>query len=223
MSLYVSGHYPTINGRDIPRNPVIKIYFNQELFTSSVDYRVISVHDALYNTIPGDVSWDYTQAGTPSGIASVLTYTPSILLDINKKYSVYVHKEPDSVISKYDEGLLDTYRFSFITGSGTVLNEDPTVLEQLYIDLQHAIDIGDYEEAARIQDLIDQYEGGSLSGELPVEEVVEELSVVSTYPTNEQANVTGLKFIEINFNDTLEASGVALGEYISVVSKNVLE
>ena len=221
--LFVSGHYPAINQTNVPRNPVIKVYLNTEILTSSVNYRVISVHDQLYSTIPGTASWDYSNKGTASGRANILTFTPEILLDTNKEYSVYVHKEPDSVISKWNDQLQDTYKFSFVTGSGTTEYSQPTVLEQLYIDLEHAINIGNYAEAAKIQALIDQNESGSLSGSLPKPEVVVELNVDSTYPTNEQANVTGLKFVEINFNDVVASSGIAFSDYITVIPRNVLE
>lgn len=223
MSLYVSGHYPPINGVNVPRNATIKVTFNTAFVTSSVNYRVISVHDQLYNSVPGTVSWDYTNQGTPSGICNILTFTPTILLDTNKEYSVYVHKEPDSVINRWNDQVQDTYKFSFITGSGTVQHTTPTSLEQLYIDRQHAIDIGDYEEAARIQNLIDQYEAGSLSGTIPVPQVVVDLNTVSTYPINEQANVEGLRFVKIDFNGAVFNSGISMSDYISLSYRNVLE
>ena len=224
MSLYVSGHYPAINQQNVPRNPTIKVTFDQELVTSSINYRVISVHDSLYATIPGTAGWDYSNRGTTSGIANILTFTPTVLLDSNKKYTVYVHKEPDSVISKWNDSVADTYKFTFYTGEGTVEVDEPTVIEQLYIDLQKALDEENYSEAAKIQELIDQYESGTIpSGEVPEEEVVEVLNVTSTYPINEQSNVKNLKFIEVEFNDVLNSSGIALGDYISVAYKNVLQ
>jgi len=223
MALYVSGHFPTINQQGVTRNPVVKVYFNKELHTSSVNYRTISMHDELYSTVPGTASWDYTQKGTPSGIANILTFTPSIYLASETEYSVYIAKQPDSVISLDDEQLTDFYKFSFVTGSGTTEYTDPSVTEQLEIDLQHAIDEENYTEAAGIQDLIDQYDAGSLSGSLPEAEVVDPLNVNSTYPINEQTNVSDMAFIEIEFNDTLASSGVAVGDYITVTKQNVLD
>jgi hypothetical protein len=223
MALYVSGHYPNINQRFVPRNPTIRVYFNNELSTSSIDYRVISVHDRMYATVPGTVSWDYTSRGTQSGIASILTFTPTVMLDSETRYNVYVHKQPDSVISMWNEQLVDTYKFTFYTGSGTIASAVPTAIEQLEIDKQHAIDIGNYTEAQRIQDLIDQYTAGTLSGTIPEPTVISSLILNSTYPTNEQPNVTDLRFIELRFNDTIYASGVAIKDYVDVAYHSVLQ
>tara|TARA_Y100000310_G_scaffold339988_1_gene434374 strand:+ start:792 stop:1490 length:699 start_codon:yes stop_codon:yes gene_type:complete len=229
--LFVSGHYPAISEHNVPRNPIIQVIFNEELVTSSIDYRVISLHDRLYSTIPGNPGIEYTNQGTTSGIANILTFTPSILLDANTRYNVYVNKKPDSVLSVTDEQLDDSYKFSFYTGSGTLEVTDPTPYEQLCIDIEHAIDIGDYEEAARLQAIKD---GATESGVLPAPvvpsgvppvEKVEELQVVSTYPTNEQPNVSlsNLKFVEIKFNDVPVTSGISLDDYISIAYKGVLE
>lgn len=222
MALYVSGHWPAINQRDIPRNPTVKVYFNTEFVTSSVDYRVISMHDRMYATVPGTVSWDYSTRGTPSGYPDILTFTPSIMLNSETRYNVYVHKQPDSVISKWNEQLNDTYKFTFYTGSGTIASMVPTALEQLIIDRQTALDQGNYTEAQRIQDLIDQYNAGSLSGTIPVPTQISGLMLLSTYPTNEQPNMDGLRFIQLRFNDVIYASGVAIKDYIDVTYTPVL-
>ena len=74
----ITNHYPAINETDVPRNPVIKVYFNRELNISSITYRSISIHDSLYATVPGDVEYDYSDGGTSSGVANILTFTPSI-------------------------------------------------------------------------------------------------------------------------------------------------
>jgi len=229
-NFYVSGHYPNINQEAIPRNPEIRVIFNKALRTSSIDYRTISVHDDLYTTIPGTEGWDYTSRGTSSGMANILTFTPSILLASNTRYTVYVHRKPDSVISMYDDQLDDSYTFSFITGSGSIEGQHLTREEQLELDLQRAIDLEDWELAAQIQALLDSVdESGVLPTEpvisgQPVPEVIEDLALTSSYPTNGQGNVslTNLKFIKLGFNDVIYSSGIAFERYISVVKRNVL-
>lgn len=230
--LYVSGHYPAINEYNVPRNPTINITFNEEIIKSSINYRTISLHDKLYNTIPGDADIDYTNKGTSSGIGNILTFTPSILLNSQQEYSVFVHKKADSVLSVTNSQLFDTYDFSFTTGSGIVSDTTPTTRDQLLIDLQHAIDTENYYEAGRIQDILN---GNPGSGEIiypvvdsgiPIPDIIEELNIISTYPTNSQSNVTlsgDLKFIELTFNDVVNVSGLAMSTYISLTYKDVGE
>jgi len=223
---YITTHYPAINAKNIPRNVEIKVYFTKEITESSVDYRTISIHDKLYATAPGAVGLDYSDAGTSSGIPDILTFTPSILLDSYTTYSVFVHKSANSVVSVDGDNLSDTYKFSFTTGSGTIENVSPSTLEQLEIDLQHAIDIEDYATANEIQALIDSYVSGVLpSGDIPAPDTISYLDVYSTYPINEQANVSmnDLNFIKVQFNDVPAVSGVAIGDYIDVIYKPVLE
>ncbi len=218
-------HYPSINEQEIPRNPTVKVYFNQEISLSSIDYQVISIHDNLYTTIPGTVSHDYTEEGTPSGIANVLTITPTILLNADSKYSVFVHKAPNSVISTNSDNLGDTYKFSFFTGSGTVAISEPTTLEQLAIDLQHAIDREDWSLADEIQILIDTYGSGVIpSGIVDAPTITEALAVTVTYPDDKAANVSlsDLKFIRIGLNDAPDISGTAMGDYIDLTYRGVL-
>jgi hypothetical protein len=223
---FIHTHYPSINEKAIPRNVEIKIYLSKEINTQSIDYRTISVHDSLYATVPGTVAWDYSDAGSPSGQSDILTFAPTILLDSYKRYSVYVHKSPNSVVSTDGDELNDTFKFYFTTGSGTIDNLEPTTLEQLEIDLQHALDIEDYALAESIQSLIDTYVSGVIpSGEVTAPSVYTYLDVDSTYPANEQANATlsELRFIQINFNDVPNVSGVAVGDYIDLTCKDVLE
>ena len=221
----ITNHYPAINETDVPRNPVIKVYFNRELNISSITYRSISIHDSLYATVPGDVEYDYSDGGTSSGVANILTFTPSILLDANLKYRVFIHKTPDCVLSTNDDPLLDTYKYSFYTGSGTIDITEPTALQQLEIDLQHAIDLEDWDQASEIQGLIDNYASGVIpSGAVEPPEVITSLSVVNTYPSNRDGNISlgDLNFVKIAFNDVPAVSGVAIGDYISLTHKSVI-
>jgi len=224
-SFLITNHYPDINQLSIPRNPVIKVYFNREINISSITYRTISLHDSLYATIPGDVGYDYSDGGTTSGIADILTFTPSVLLNSNSKYRVYVHKTPDGVISSDNDPLVDTYRFSFFTGSGTVDISEPTELERLEIDLEHALDLEDYELAAEIKNLINDVASGVIpSGLVDPPEVIGALEVTTTSPEDREGNVllSSLRFIKISFNDAPAASGVAMGDYIDVSHKSVI-
>jgi len=223
---YIRSHYPAINETNIPRNAEIKIYLTKEIKSSSLDYRTISVHDSLYASVPGTIDLDYSDRGTSSGIADVLTFTPSILLESYNTYSVFIHKSPNSIISVDGDSLIDTYKFQFITGSGTIENLAPSTLEQLAIDLQHAIDIENYTLAAELQSYIDSYASGVLpSGDVTAPDTLDYLNIESIYPSNEKANVnlSKLPFIQIQFNDVPNVSGVAIGDYIDVVYKEVLE
>ena len=223
---YITTHYPTINAVNIPRNVEVKVYFTKEIEASSVDYRVISVHDSLYSTVPGTTALDQSDGGTSSGVSDILTFAPTILLDSYTKYSVYVHKTSNSVVSVDGDNLTDTYKFQFTTGSGTIENTYPSTIDQLEIDLEHALDIEDYALANELQGIINSYESGVLpSGEVTAPSTISYLDVESTYPANEQANVymDKLSFIKIKFNDVPDVSGAAIGDYIDVTYKSALE
>jgi len=230
MALYISGHYPTIGAKDIPRNPTIKIYFDTELNTSSINYKVLTVHDNLYATVAGNLSYEYTYGGTPSGIANILTFTPTTLLDTSKEYAVYVHNDPDSVEGINGETLADTLKFKFTTGINTVENTDPTTLEQLEMDLSAAVAQSNWLEAARIQLLIDNggippETVGSETAEESVTDGIFDLRVHTTYPTNAASNIAldKLPFIRLKFTDNVYASSIDMSDYIELTYKNVLE
>ncbi len=222
---YIYDHYPSINEIDVPRNPTIKVYFNQALALATIDYKVISIHDSLYASVPGTASQGYTDAGTPSGVANVLKFTPTVLLNADSKYSVFIHKGSNSVLSSDNDALTDTYKFTFFTGSGTVAISDPTALEQLEIDLEYALDIENYALADELQELIDVYGSGVLpSGLVEAPVATETLKIEGTYPDDKQANVqlTDLKFIKIELNDAPDISGVAMNDYINIEYRKVL-
>lgn len=229
-NFYISGHYPSINQEGVPRDPIIRVIFNKALRTSSINYRTISVHDDLYSTIPGTAGYGYTNAGTSSGIANILTYTPSMILATNTRYTVYVHQSPNSVLSTTDDQLVDSYRFSFTTGSGDITGIPLTRLQQLQLDLERAVALEDWALAAAIQAIIDSVDASGvipedpiISGQ-PVPNVITNLNIESHYPISNGGNVSldNLKFIKLTFNDIVYSSGVAIDRYISVSKRNVL-
>lgn len=225
--LYVSGHYPVLNEQEVPRNITLKVFFNLEIQPESINYRVISLHDSMYASVPGNVGIDFTNKGTPEARSNVLTFTPTITLLPNRQYTLYVHKAPNSVVSKIsNDQLKETFRFSFRTGTELLSDIPLSPLDQLKLDLEQAIQQGNFELAAQIQELINQYESGEIPSDPddpddPV--IIKDLKLINTYPTNEQANVIGLNYIKLEFNDAVQSSGIALGRYIQVDPKPVLE
>ena len=226
MGLRVLRHTPEINATGVYRDQVVEIEFDQTLETSSVDYRVLSLHDPLYSTVPGEVGIAHTNAGTASGFVNKITFTPSVLLDSNVRYSVYVHKHPNSVTSINDDQLNDVYKFNFTTGSSTTeVGHAPSAYEQLLIDLQAAIDREDWEAAAEIQELLDIYGSGYIPSQTDPTISPDELTITSTYPQNEQPDVelVDLRHLRITFNDVPYASGIAFSDFVEVSYNNVLE
>jgi hypothetical protein len=224
--LLVTGHYPSINEKDIPRNATIEIYLNDTIDTTTVKYNNIVVVDNLYNTVKGHVGFDYTNKGTPSGVATILTFTPDAYLDPETSYSIYVNKYPDSVKSIHDKFLQDTYTYSFSTGIGVIDNTSPTYEEQLRLDLEAAIKREDWCEAARIQAILDgDSDTCGIPSGIPDDLLPEYLILANTVPGHMDSDIPldKLRFIKLQFNDIMPASGIDYNSYISVVTKNVLE
>jgi len=233
-NLRVTSHYPTINGIDIPRNATVLVYFDKELRSTSIDYRVISINDSDYVSVPGVVSTAYTNGGTISGVRNILTFTPSTVMSANTRYSVYVYKDADSPQAVDGSFLDQVYRFNFTTGVGVLttsgVTEDVDDTERLTILLNDAITDNDWTRARVLLNQIALVEGSGYippapdPSDDPVEpEVpVTEFAVTSTYPQNQQPNNIGLKFIKINFNDTPATSGIDMRDFVSVSYRNVL-
>jgi len=223
----VTGHYPAINEKDIPRNLTVQIYLDDVIDTTTVKYNNIVLVDNMYETVKGTVSFDYTNKGTPSGVATILTFTPETYLDPETTYSVFVNKYPDSVKSVNDKFLQDTYKFTFSTGIGVLDNTDPTIEEQWQLDLAAAIAREDWCEAARLQALIDGDDGScGIPDILDQSGLLHDyLLLTTTYPKNKDSDIPldKLRFIKLEFNDVMPASGIDYNSYISVVTKNVLE
>jgi len=224
--LLVSGHYPNINEKDVERNATVQIYLNDVIDTTSVKYNNIVLVDNLYNPVRGTVGFEYTNKGTPSGVATILTFTPESYLDPETSYSVYVNKYPDSVKSINAGFIQDTYIYTFSTGIGTLDNTDPTYEEQLQLDLAAAIAREDWCEAARIQAILDGDDAScSIPIVVPETDIPDYLILSDTYPRHQDSDIpmANLRFIKLEFNDIMPASGIDYNSYISVITKNVLE
>jgi len=225
-NILVSGHYPQINGQNIFRDVTIKIVLDKVIDTKSVKNNNIIVTDYLYNPIKGVVGWEYTNAGTPSGIANILTFKPETYLDPETTYIVTLPKYPNSVRANDDSYLQESYSYKFYTGIGIQDNDAPTYLEQLEIDLAQAISNEDWCLAATIQAKIDgstEACGIIISGITP--DLPEFLQVNYNYPKDTESNISleKLQFIKLTFNDIMPSSGIDYSYYINVTSKNVLE
>jgi len=235
--LLVYDHYPQINQKDIPINPEIKVYFDKEIDQSSITSRTVSLNDKNYVPVDGALGYSWTNEGTPSGILNILTFKPDINLVANAKYTFYVHKQPSSVIAADSTVVEETYKFTFYTGSTLVEDSDISYIDQLYLDLQKAIDEENWLEAARIQALIDEYEANGGSGIIPEVPDLPGLSqqymqVVTQEPAAGSTNQK-YKHIKLTFNDELlptgnYTSGVYTGQYdmsdfMSLSYKHVLE
>lgn len=222
----ISGHYPNINESNVPRDISIDIFLNKEIDTLSIKSNNIIVTDYLYNPVKGIVGYKYSNTGTPSGIANILTFTPNTFLDPQTTYIVTVPKYPDSVKAIDDSFIQESYSYRFYTGINTISNTYPTYIEQLEMDLAAAIAREDWCEAARIQSILD---GNTSSCGCPISGLQPQLPpyllVTDTYPDNMQSNIylDKLQFIKLTFNDIMPSSGIDYSYYINVTSKNVLE
>lgn len=224
--MLVSGHYPAINQQNIPRDAYIEIVFNKTIDTTSVQQSNIIVTDYLYNPVKGEVSWKYSNAGTPSGVANILTFKADTFLDPETTYLVTVPKYPDSVRATDNSFMQEAYSFRFFTGINSQSNDTPTYTEQLEMDLAQAIADEDWCLAATIQAKIDglQYACGyPISGLIP--NLPTNLIVTNTTPKLLDSNIPldKLPYIKLTFNDIMPASGIDYSYYISVVATNVLE
>ena len=233
-NLRVTSHYPAINELDVPRNATIEIYFDKELRSTSIDYRVISVNDEDYVSVPGQVGTAYTNGGTISGMRNVLTFTPSVVLPPNNRYSVYVYKDADSPQATDGSFLDDVYRFNFTTGVGVItisgVSDQTDDTERLTILLNDAIASEDWPTAQTLLNQIALVEQSGyisptpdISDDPPAEILpVTEFAVTSTFPQHQQPNNKDLKYIRIDFNDVPTTSGIDMRDFVSVSYENVL-
>jgi hypothetical protein len=224
--ILVSGHYPPINGQNIARDVSIEIVLNKAIDTLTVKPNSVIVTDYLYHPVKGEVSWAYTNAGTPSGIPNILTFKPETFLDPETTYIVTIPKYPDSVRAIDDSFIQESYSYRFYTGINSTSNNQPTYSEQLEMDLAQAIANEDWCLAATIQAKLDglQYACGiPISGAFPT--LPDNLEIIDTYPKNIESNIylDKLQFIKLTFNDIMPASGIDYSYYINVIAQNVLE
>ena len=235
--LLVSGHYPNINEKNVPRNATIKVILSDEIDVNSIKDTNLTVVDYVYNPVEGIVAFDYSDKGTPSSIANILTFTPKTYLDPETNYFVYVNKYPDSVKSVNDNFIQDTYKFIFTTGIQTIEDSDPTFEDLLRMDLEAAIAREDWCEAARISSLLDKEQNSCPivpSGITPIDPIdpinpidpePEYLILSDSFPKNNASDVPleKLRFIKLSFNDEMPDDGVDYNSFITVMNKHVLE
>ena len=226
--LIISGHIPNINEQNVIRNTTIQIFLNDEIDTTSISDNNIVVTDYLYNPVPGKIGWDYTNKGTMSGVANILTFTPDSFLDPETTYSVFVNKYPDSVKSVNDNFIQQTYKYVFYTG--IEISGNPTdKLDQLEKDLQAAIARGDWCEVARISGILSG--PGSECSIIPPSGITppilpDFLEVINHWPAHMQSNIPmdRLRFIKLEFNDIMRSNEVYdYSSFITVIEKGVLE
>lgn len=223
--ILISGHYPSINEKDIARDAIIKIFLDKEIDTTSIKQNNVIVTDYLYNPVKGFIGWEYTNHGTPSGIANILTFTPDSYLDPETTYIVTIPKYPDSIRSLDNSFIQQTHTFRFQTGIKNNNNSNPTFYERLLMDLEAAISRNDWAEAARIQAILNGLtpeSSGIIDIILPEHLVLEEHN-----PVDMESDIDieyKLRFIKLTFNDEmLPISGIDYSSFINVTTKNVLE
>jgi len=225
FSILITGHNPPINAKDVPLDTTIEIYLDKEIDLGSISQNNIVVTDQLYKPVPGVISHKTVDQGTPNGVNTILTFTPTGLYDIETTYNVTVSRYPDSVRALDSSFIQQLYKFTFMTGNTTSSIPTPTPDEQLKIDLQVAIDQQNWCEAGRIQAIID---GESEACDIPIPSGIpgpEYLILTNHYPEHMQSNIPfdELRFIKLDFNDSFKGLGVDFGSYITVTTKNVLE
>jgi hypothetical protein len=224
--ILITEHYPSIYQQDIPRDGTVEIYLDKQIDTSSVKSNNIIVTDYLYRPVKGTVGYKYTNEGTPSGVANILTFTPDTFLDPETTYIVTVPKYPDSVRGVDDSYIQNSYTYRFDTGISTIDSSEPTYLEQIQMDLDAAIAREDWCEAGRLQSIIDG-ESNDCAIFIPsgTIDLPEQLIVTSHYPAHMESDIPleELRFIKLTFNDIMPTDGIDYSAYINVTTKNVLE
>ena len=225
FTILITGHTPTINERDIPRDVTIEVYLDKVIDSRSITQNNIIVTDHLYRPVKGVVGIKSTNPGTPEGAATILTFRPEVPLDPETTYNVTVSKFPDSVKALDGSYIQNGYVFSFSTGINFVGNDNPTVEEQLEADLETAVGQENWCTAAEIQAILDGEDSACgcplpESGTLP-----DYLQVTNTYPNHMDSDIPleELRFIRVSFNDMLVPSGVDYAAYVHVTTQNVLE
>jgi hypothetical protein len=223
--LVVSEHYPSINQNNVYRDVTIEITFDKEIDTSLVNDNNIIVTDYIYTSVAGSVGWKYTDAGTPNGKAKILTFKANTFLDPETTYIVTIPKYPNSVMSTDGSFLQQNYTFRFNTGVGFVENSEPTTEEMLRADLAKAIANEDWNEAARINNILNHNEIDGIIDDVIDQPLLSEYLVVNkTNPKNGDSDIPldKLKFIKIKFNDIIP-DDIDYNGFVTVISKNVLE
>lgn len=195
MSFRIIDHYPDINDEDIPRNIHIKVEFNKGVIPGSVKYNTVSVHDAnTYSTLPGDLGVEYNA----SGEANKIVFQPSVNMTSGGKYRVYVFGEDNSVLSKDNEQLPETYVWSFTAGSGLYEGEMPTGIPSGTLS-------------------------GVVSGVATTIATGLAFSVSSTDPQSQEPNLTtSLSGVYVTFSHNIASTLTELSGLVSVTETSVL-
>ena len=132
MAFKVISHTPAINEERVYRNAPVTITFSKNLIASSIESYKLSINDSSdFTSVPGT----YSVAG------NTITFTPSVNMVADTKYTVFVHGKPNSVLSSTNEQLESTYSFEFTTGStvSTVFVPDsarPTLLSGVLVEAE---------------------------------------------------------------------------------------
>jgi hypothetical protein len=205
MALRVVNHYPAINAIDVPRNIYIKIEFNSGIIPTSLDYTHVSVNDSFsYASVPGSLGVEYNVSGVPT----IVKFQPSINLTASTKYKVYVFGKPNSVLSKTNEQLDNTYLWEFTTGTTVLEGQMPT-----------GIPSGELPTSGTIEEVPESILGDATLDDL----VASGFRVISTNPTNMSANnATNLSGISIYFNTNITSSIAQLSGLVSMTVTDVL-
>lgn len=232
-AIRISGHYPSINELNVPRNATIEIYLDKEIDVNSIKNTNVIVTDNMYRPVQGSVWFKTSNAGTLEGVNNILTFTPETYFDPETAYYVTVAKYPDSIKATDDSFIQESLRFKFNTGISTITEEDPSDNQKLKLDLEKAICEENWCEVARISAILNALDedGNSCdllptpTGIFPPVILPECLEVVHSQPEHMQSDIPlqDLRYVKLTFNDTMRCSGVEYGAYINVTSKNVLE
>jgi len=115
----VINHYPTINSSGVFRNEPIKIYFDCPIDATTVTWDTFSLNDvSTFTSVVGEIGPLWESGVNLVGVSSGLVFIPTLNLLPNTEYTVYVYGAPNSVVSKANTQLQDTYSYSFVTGTG---------------------------------------------------------------------------------------------------------
>ena len=209
MALKVIDHYPSINSSGFFRNDTIKIYFNKPIEPSTITWDVFSLNDGYsFSTCVGELAPIWASGINLSGVTSGLAFTPTITLLPNTEYNVYVYASPNSVIAKDKDQILETYSYSFVTGTGYYTSTGNAGVPSGVSSNSYSVDLSGltYLEELNINDTFGVY---------------------TTLPKNQSPNVSGLGLsgypsIIVTFTGQISTPSGQLGDYIHITEESVL-
>jgi len=204
MNLKVLDHFPRINQSDVFLNETVKVYFNQPIDQNSIRYDNLSINDNYsFATVVGDLGPIWLSGINLSGVTSGIAFIPTLKMLPNTEYSVTVFGTPNSVLGKDGSQMVDSYQYTFVTGTG-------------YYDSVGNIGV----PSGVTVDPVDI----NLSGITNVEEdSITSFQVYSTNPKNQTSNISGnLSEINIVFTGNIMTSSGFLLSNITIEEKDVL-